>query len=129
MNSRKSPMYMLCQTCVLHLVGSLGHVVHYGASRVRNVDALFFCSCGTSTDSTKSALGHVTPNLCFAFGTTRGSCCGLRCVPGVNHRRTIFLARVGPVMNPRKSALEHITPNSFFASCRICGSCSALWCV
>jgi hypothetical protein len=28
--------------CFLHLVGSMGHVVHSGASSVRNVDALFF---------------------------------------------------------------------------------------
>jgi hypothetical protein len=26
----------------LHPVGSTGHVVHFGVSRVRNVDALFF---------------------------------------------------------------------------------------
>jgi hypothetical protein len=25
----------------------------------------FSCSCGTSTDSTKSTLGHFMPNLCF----------------------------------------------------------------
>jgi hypothetical protein len=26
----------------LHSVGSVGHVVHFGASRARNIDTLFF---------------------------------------------------------------------------------------
>jgi hypothetical protein len=33
---------MLRRTCVLHLVGYAGHVVHNVASKVRNIDALFF---------------------------------------------------------------------------------------
>jgi hypothetical protein len=33
---------MLSQTCVLDPVGSVGHVVHCGASGAQNVDALFF---------------------------------------------------------------------------------------
>jgi hypothetical protein len=57
----------------------------------------FSCSCGTGTDYAKSASGHVTPNLSFAFGVICGSRCALWCVRGVNRRRTIFLARVGPV--------------------------------
>jgi hypothetical protein len=32
----------LCRTCVLHPVGPTGHVVRFGASGVRNVDAQFF---------------------------------------------------------------------------------------
>jgi hypothetical protein len=44
-------------------VGFVGHVVHSTASSVRNVDTLFFIPGGTGTDSTKSMLGQVTPNL------------------------------------------------------------------
>jgi hypothetical protein len=33
---------MLRQTCVLHPVGSAGHVVHSGVFGLRNVHALFF---------------------------------------------------------------------------------------
>jgi hypothetical protein len=50
-----------------HPVGFAGHVVHSGASQARNVDVLFFMLEWTSTDSTKSAPRHVTPNQCFAF--------------------------------------------------------------
>jgi hypothetical protein len=32
----------------LHLVQSVGHIVHFGASRVRNIDALFFLLMRTS---------------------------------------------------------------------------------
>jgi hypothetical protein len=46
-------------------MGFAGHVVHSGVSRARNSDALFSCSVGTGTDSTRIAMGHVTSNLCF----------------------------------------------------------------
>jgi hypothetical protein len=49
----------------LQPVRSACQVVHSGASRVRKIDALFSCSGGTGSDSTKTELGHVTPNLCF----------------------------------------------------------------
>jgi hypothetical protein len=130
----------------LHPVVSPGHIVHFGASGARNIDALYFmlrcdwcdfhkkrvgqvtsnlcfcirwdmwvtyciqvhprreismhyfsCSCGTGTNFVKSALGHVTLNLCFAFSRISGSRSALRCIQGANHRHTIFLARVGPV--------------------------------
>jgi hypothetical protein len=33
---------MTLNLCILHPLGSVGHVEHSGASRPRNVDALFF---------------------------------------------------------------------------------------
>jgi hypothetical protein len=55
------------QLVFLQHVGWAGHVVHFGASGVQNVIAAFSCSGGTGSDSTKSALGHVMPNLCFCI--------------------------------------------------------------
>jgi hypothetical protein len=49
----------------LHSVGSVGHVMCYVASGVRNVDALFFMLNCTGADRTNSASGDVMPNLCF----------------------------------------------------------------
>jgi hypothetical protein len=63
--NRVRPCY--AELVVLHPVGSAGHVVHSSLSGARNVIALFFMQGGTGTDSTKSALGHVTPNLCFCI--------------------------------------------------------------
>jgi hypothetical protein len=41
--SRKSTLgHVTPNFYFMHLVGSTGHVVHYGASGTRNVDALFF---------------------------------------------------------------------------------------
>jgi hypothetical protein len=57
----------------LHPVGYAGHVVHFGASGVRNVDAILSWSGGPGAISIKSALGHITPNLCFASGRICGS--------------------------------------------------------
>jgi hypothetical protein len=69
----------------LHPVGHVGHVVHSGASGVPTLWHYFSCSCGTGTDSTRSALGHVTPNLCFASGRICGSRSSLRCFRGAKH--------------------------------------------
>jgi hypothetical protein len=44
-----------------------GHIVHSGASRARNFDALFFMLDGPDAVSIRSALGHVTPKLCFCI--------------------------------------------------------------
>jgi hypothetical protein len=45
----------------------------------------FSCSAGTGTDSTKSMMGHITPNLCFCIDT-----------------------------DSRNSAMGHVTPNLRF---------------
>jgi hypothetical protein len=51
----------------LHPAGSAGNIVHFGASGERIVDTLFLSSGGTGTDLTKSASGHVMPNLFFCI--------------------------------------------------------------
>jgi hypothetical protein len=75
-------------------MGSVGHVVHSGVGRARIIEALFFMLGRDSTESTKSTLGHITPNMCFASGGTSGSHSAFRCVWGMKHLCTIFLARV-----------------------------------
>jgi hypothetical protein len=49
----------------LHPVGYAGHVVHSGASGVRNVKALISGPGGPDAVSIKSVPVHVTVNLCF----------------------------------------------------------------
>jgi hypothetical protein len=49
----------------LHPMGSVGHVVLFGGSERETSLHYFSCSGGTGSYSTKSALGHVTLNLCF----------------------------------------------------------------
>jgi hypothetical protein len=49
----------------LHPVGSAGHMVPFGASGERIIDTLFFKLRSGRTNLTKSASGHVMPNLCF----------------------------------------------------------------
>jgi hypothetical protein len=62
-------------------------------------------------NTTKSVLGHVTPNLCFAFGGICGPQSAFQCVWGTKCRRTILDARVGPVWIPQKNAPAHVTRN------------------
>jgi hypothetical protein len=53
----------------LHPVGSTGHIVH----PVHDTSTHYFsCSGGPNAVSIKSALGHITLNLCFAFGGSVG---------------------------------------------------------
>jgi hypothetical protein len=49
----------------LHPVGCARHVVHSVRPGRETSMHYFSCSGGTSMDLTKSALGHVVPNLCF----------------------------------------------------------------
>jgi hypothetical protein len=49
----------------LHPVGSAGNVVHYGAFRREMLMHYFSLSGGPGVVSIKSAMGHVTSNLCF----------------------------------------------------------------
>jgi hypothetical protein len=51
----------------LHPMGSAGHVVHSGASGAQKVEALFFLLGWVGTDATKTAMGHITLNLCFCI--------------------------------------------------------------
>jgi hypothetical protein len=57
----------------LHPVGYGGHVVHSGAFRARNVDAIFFMLVWNRYRFHKNVLGHVTLNLCLAHGRICGT--------------------------------------------------------
>jgi hypothetical protein len=74
----------------------------------------FSCSCGTVTDSTESAPGHITRNSCSGFDGICGTCSALRWVRGAKHRCNIFLARGGTGMDSTKWVPGHITPNLCF---------------
>jgi hypothetical protein len=49
----------------LHPMGFAGYVVHSSASGAQSVDTLFFMIGSDRYGLTKSALGHVTSNVCF----------------------------------------------------------------
>jgi hypothetical protein len=110
---------------------SMGYVCHIVVHPGRETSIHYFsCSCGTSVDSTNSAPGHVTPNLCFASDRICGSHSALWCVWGTNHRCTIFLAWVGLLVRiPEKARRDTLHQTCVFVSGGICGSRSALLCI
>jgi hypothetical protein len=63
--TQKARRDQLRQTCVSHLVGSMGHMVHSGVSMVRNIDTIFFMLGWPSAVSIKTMSSHVTSNLWF----------------------------------------------------------------
>jgi hypothetical protein len=64
---KKYGMTLYFKLMFLHPVGSAHHVVHSCASVREKSMHYFSCSGGTGTDLTKSALEHVTLNLCFCM--------------------------------------------------------------
>jgi hypothetical protein len=64
---KKSIVTGYVELLFLHLVGSVGHVVHFVTSGRESLMHYFLCSGGTGTDLTKSISGHIMPNLCFCI--------------------------------------------------------------
>jgi hypothetical protein len=98
----------------LRPVGSAGHVVHVGSSGVRNIDAPIFTLGWAGMDSTKSATGHVTPNLCFYMQLDQWV---TKCIPASTGRETLiyyFSCSSGNSSDSTKSALGHVMMNLCF---------------
>jgi hypothetical protein len=94
---------MLRRTFVLHPIGYVGHVVHCGASGVRNVNTLFFLLGWRWYRFQKKVHRDTLPQTCvFASFRICGSRCAFWCIRCVKHQHIIFLARVGPVQNAEK---------------------------
>jgi hypothetical protein len=90
----------------LHPVGSACYVMHSGAFRAQNVNALFFMFGWARCGYKKRVLGHVMSNLCLCIRWDMRSHSTLWCVRSMKHQRTIFHARVGLVWIPQKACQE-----------------------
>jgi hypothetical protein len=77
------------------------HIVHSGASRERNIQALFFhAEVGVVQIPHKARWDTLCRTSIFASGRICGSHSAFRCVRGSESLHTLFHARVGPVRFP-----------------------------
>jgi hypothetical protein len=67
MDYTKTATWQLRRTCVFASGRICMSCSASGASRAPNIDALFSCLGRTGSDSTKSELGNIIPNLCFCI--------------------------------------------------------------
>jgi hypothetical protein len=116
---------MLCRTCVFPTSGSAGHVVHFDASRARNVIVLFFMFGWDRYRLYKKCVETRYTELVFSSSGIFGSHSAFWYVWGVIHRRTIFYARVGPVRFSQKAHRDTLRQTCVFTSSPIFGPCSA----
>jgi hypothetical protein len=102
MDSTKGTLgHLMSNSCVLHPVGSAGHVVNSGAPAARNINALFFMLVWDRYRfHKKHTRTHHARTCVFASGGICGSCSAFWCVQGTKHQHTIFHAQVGPVLFP-----------------------------
>jgi hypothetical protein len=98
----------------LHMVGSMGHGVHSGASRARNIDSLFFILKWDWYGFHKKASGHVTLNLCFCTQSDLQVTLFILVRPKHKISTHYFSCLGGPGVVSIKSVLRHIMPNLCF---------------
>jgi hypothetical protein len=89
----------------------------------------FLCSGGSGVVSTKSASGHVTPNLCFGIRSDCRSNSAFCCDQATQCRCSIFHARVGAVQTPQIVSWDMLCQNFVFPSSVNCGSRITFWCI
>jgi hypothetical protein len=106
-------------------MGSAVPVVHFGASEVRNVDALFFMLGWDRYRFHKKCTGRHYAELVFLHAV--GSMCHVvhSCACRTRNLDVLFFLLGWTCSNFTKRTLGQVTPNLFFASGGINGSRSA----
>jgi hypothetical protein len=110
----KSAGTRYAQLVFLHPVGSVGYVVHSGASGRKILTQKISCSAGPGEVSIKTLLGQDVPIMCFCIlWITRATLCILR-HPGCEMLMHYFSCAGGPGAVYIRSAPGHITLNLCF---------------
>jgi hypothetical protein len=113
------------QTRVFNPLEFEGHVVHFGASGVPNVDALFFmlvwAGCGFHN---KHVGTHYAKLVFLHLIGSAGHVVPFQCIRGVKRGRTIFHARVGSMRIRQDVRRDTLWRTCVFQYGGICGSCT-----
>jgi hypothetical protein len=127
--SQKAHQDTLRRTCVLHPVGSVGHVVYCGVSGARIVDALFFLLGWADMNSIKSVSQHVTPQLFFCSRWDLRVILYIALRPGRETSTHYFSCLGETTTDSTKRCQDTLRRTCVFASSDLCGSCSAFRCL
>jgi hypothetical protein len=114
----------------LHLVGSVGHIVHSDAFGSQNTDTLFFMPKWAQCGFHKKHVGTRYAKLVFLH--SMGSTCHVMhsLCPGRENLVHYFSCSCGLGTDSIKSVLGHVTPNfCFFLHPVGSAGHSAFWCV
>jgi hypothetical protein len=105
---------MLHRIRVLHLVGSVGHIVHSGVSGAQNVGTLFFRLRWAWCSFQKKHVGTRYAELMFLYSVGSVGHIVHSYVSGHETTMNYFSSLGGPGAVSIKSMLGHITPNLWF---------------
>jgi methionine aminopeptidase len=113
---KKRTMIRYVKLMFLHLVGSVGHIVHSGSSRAQNVDTLFFIPGWAQCKSHKKRIETRYTKLVFLHPVGSMGHVVHSGASSARNEHTICHSRLGPTQIPQKACRNMLCRTCVLAS-------------